>query len=145
MKFLRHFAFCFFAVFAIGYSSSLLAQEPLPAGPPAASSGIYAFPLYTLNVAPVPGATKQIVGVSGQQTYYYWAVANYPIGSVVSPLGRTSITPNTLSSSNYVVISPFSYPPSATVDILRTTTDLAPAHGCLQLRRGHGIDCRGGS
>lgn len=107
------------------------AQEPLPPISPAEGTNLIVQPIYTLNVAPVKGANKQVVGVAGQKTYYYWAVANYPIGSVVSPLGVIRIAPNTLSGSNYVQISPFGYPAGVTsVDFLRTTTDLAPTGAC---------------
>jgi hypothetical protein len=92
---------------------------------------IVTFPVFTLNAAPVPGASIQVSGVSGQQTYYYWAVANFQVGSVLSSLGGISNAPNTLSGSNYVVISPWIYPAQVqTVDILRTTSSLAPTRAC---------------
>jgi hypothetical protein len=92
---------------------------------------IITFPVFTLNTAPVPGASIQVSGVSGQQTYYYWAVANFQVGSVLSSLGGVSNAPNTLSGSNYVIISPWIYPASVlSVDILRTTSSLAPSGAC---------------
>jgi hypothetical protein len=89
------------------------------------------FAVYTLNAAPVPGATLAIVGVPGQTTYCYHAIANFPIGSVYSFLGCVTNAPNTLSGSNYVQVTPWTYPPSVTnVDILRTTSILAPTGAC---------------
>jgi hypothetical protein len=92
---------------------------------------ILTMPVYTLNVAPVRGANRQIVGVTGQTHYFYWAVANYQVGSIVSRLGGVDTANATLSSSNYVLISPYNYPAGVTgVDILRTTTDQAPSGAC---------------
>jgi hypothetical protein len=89
------------------------------------------FPIYTLNVAPVPGANLQIHGASGQAYYCYWAVAHYQIGNVLSGLGCITNAPNTLSSSNYVQVLPFAYPPiSLNIDILRTASFLAPSGAC---------------
>jgi hypothetical protein len=111
--------------------ASLLASAQNPITAPQITSSRIGFPVYTLNAAPVPGATVAVVGVSGQQTYYYWASANYPIGSVISYLGSVSNAPNTLSSSNYISIIPWVYPSSITsVDILRTTSLLAPTGAC---------------
>src|ERR1700676_2736099 len=78
---------------------------------PPITTGIATFPVFTLNAAPVSGASLQVVGASGQQNYCYWAVANYPIGAVESSLGCIPNAPNTLSGGNYVSISPYDYPP----------------------------------
>ena len=89
------------------------------------------FPVFTLNAAPVPGATISLVGNPGPATWYYWAVANYPVGSVISYVGSISNAPNVLSSGNYVSITPWSYPLSVTsIDILATTTPTQPAGAC---------------
>jgi len=125
MKSLRLFALVAF------FASVAWAQDPLPAVSPQTAASITAWPIYTLNIAPVKGANKQVIGVAGQTTYYYWAVANFPIGSVLSPLGKITTAPNTLSSGNYVQISPFGYPAGVTsVDFLRTTIDQAPTGAC---------------
>ena len=125
MKTLKHFALA--ALIAV----SAWAQEPFPPTSPAAATSIQAFPIYTLNVAPVRGATRQVIGVPGQTTYFYWAVTNYAVGSAVSRLGGIFAANATLSGSNYVLISPFGYPAgSSSVDILRTTTDQAPTGVC---------------
>lgn len=89
------------------------------------------FPVFTLNPAPVSGASIDIVGAPGQATWYFWASANYQLGSVVSSLGSISNAPNTLTSGNYVSIIPDSYPAGVlTVDILATTGPLAPVGAC---------------
>ena len=71
--------------------------------------------------AGVTSVTAQIVGNAGNNSYYYWVVANFPIGqSQVSPSAQLINAPN-LSGSNYVTI--LWNPVGATsYDILRTTT-----------------------
>lgn len=89
------------------------------------------FPIFTLNAVPIPGASLQVVGAPGQATWCYWGVANFQIGSVLSPLGCVSNAANTLTSSNYVSVIPFQYPASVlTVDILATPTNQAPTGVC---------------
>ena len=89
------------------------------------------FPVFSLNPAPVPGASIALVGQPGQATWYFWASANYQLGSVVSYLGSVSNAPNTLSGSNYISIIPTAYPAGVlTVDILATTGPLAPVGAC---------------
>ena len=105
-------------------------QNPNSQGAPV-SSTIFALPVTTLNAVPVSGANLQLVGAHGQTGYCYWAVANFQVGALMSSLGCVSNAANTLSSSNYVAIYPFSYPPGATVDILRTgNTFTAPSGAC---------------
>jgi len=85
------------------------------------------FPIFGLNAAPVSGASIAIVGAPGQATWCYWAVANYQIGSVVSALGCVSNAANTLSSSNYVSIIPYSYPGGvSSIDILASQLYVQP-------------------
>ena len=106
-----------------------IAQNPITA--PSGTFGAVTFPVYTLNAVPVPGATLQVVGQPGTATWCYWAVANFQIGSVLSPLGCVQNAANTLSVSNYVAITPWSYPLSSTsVDILATTGFSAPTGAC---------------
>ena len=89
------------------------------------------FPVFTLNPAPVPGASIATVGASGQAMWYFWASANYQLGSVVSYLGSVSNAPNTLSGGNYISIIPTAYPAGVlNVDILATTGPLAPVGAC---------------
>ena len=89
------------------------------------------FPVFSLNPAPVPGASIALVGQPGQAMWYFWASANYQLGSVVSYLGSVSNAPNTLSGSNYISIIPTAYPAGLlNVDILATTGPLAPVGAC---------------
>jgi hypothetical protein len=98
---------------------------------PPVSTSVVTFPVFTLNASPVPGGTINVVGVTGQAAYYYWAVANYPIGSVLSSLGSVANAANTLSGSNYDAVYPNAYPAGVTtVDILRTTTNTPPSGAC---------------
>jgi hypothetical protein len=132
MKLLR--ATQLFLLFTTLFVAFAPAQTPnFPSGAQQISHSLMAFPVYTLNAAPVPGASLQVVGASGQASYCYWAVANYNIGSVLSGLGCVNNSANTLSVSNYNAITPWVYPGSVnSVDILRTTgpVALAPSGAC---------------
>lgn len=98
---------------------------------PDLSANSTTFDVFGLNPVPVPGASLTVVGQTGNATWYFWASANFQLGSVVSPLGSVSNAANTLSVSNYVQIIPYSYPAGAsTVDILATTTPVAPTGAC---------------
>ena len=105
------------------------AQNP-PAAPQLLSSRV-GFPVYGINAVPITGAVIQVVGNPGRQTIYYWAVANYPAGSVISAIGSVTNAPNTLTSGNYVAIYP-NYPATTgvTVDILKTATPAMPIGAC---------------
>lgn len=119
-----------FASYLLAFASLAWGQGPVPAGRSPILDNI-TFPIFTLNAVPVPGASLQVVGAPGQATWCYWAVANFQIGSVLSPLGCVPNAANTLTSSNYVSIIPFSYPGSVlTVDILATATNQAPTGAC---------------
>jgi hypothetical protein len=112
------------------FASVVWAQGPVQVGSNPTVDNI-TFPIFTLNAVPIPGASLQVVGAPGQAIWCYWAVANFQIGSVLSPLGCVSNAANTLTSSNYVSIIPFSYPGSVlTVDILATATNQAPTGAC---------------
>ena len=84
----------------------MFARPPRPSRPGEQSNGgdksynSVSFPVFTLNAAPVSGGTIALVGNPGPATWYYWAVANYPVGSVISYLGSISNAPNVLSSGN---------------------------------------------
>ena len=115
--------------FALMACACALGQSPTTADNPTLNS--VTFPVYTLNAAPVPGATIRVVGQAGQATWYFWASANFQLGSIVSAIGSITNAPNTLTSSNYVSIIPNSYPAGVlTVDILATTKPLAPSGVC---------------
>jgi hypothetical protein len=132
MKILRSFAVLI--VLLLPLRCLLRAQTgiPFPNTTPSAATRIEAFPIYTLNTAPVTGATLTVVGQAGQQTYCYWAVTNYQVGSVTSNLGCVQNGPNTLTSGNYVQIAPYSYPAGTTgVDILQNSSPTnAPSGAC---------------
>ncbi len=88
-------------------------------------------PVYTLNPAPIAFANVTVVGNGGTSTYYYWLVANYPLGSL-APSGPFSIqtAAGSLSASNYVQIS-FTNPLGVTsVDVLRTLSPTIPVGAC---------------
>lgn len=84
-----------------------------------------------LLTAPAPNATKscgtEAVGQPGIRTYYYWVIANYPIGSSVSIPFLIRNAPDPLNASNYVVISWESVPNVTSYDLLRTDTSEFPA------------------
>ena len=121
----------FWLVILVFCAALAAAQEPFPTGDPYVSHQLVAFPVYTLNAAPVPGATLQTVGPTGQNNYCYWAVANYQAGSVLSSLGCIPNSNGTLSVSHYNQVLPWMYPPGITnVDILRTSANQAPAGTC---------------
>src|SRR5271154_4975369 len=80
---------------------------------------------------PVSTANVAVIGNPGQQTYYYWIVANYLVGST-SPSGPflAANAPSTLSGTNYDTITP-NYPANiVSVDLLRTTSPFAPTGAC---------------
>jgi hypothetical protein len=122
-------------------ATSLLAQTPLPPVSPSSATQIEAFPVYGLNPAPVAGASLTVVGQSGPATYCYWAVTNYQVGSIgPTALGCIQNGPNTLSSSNYVKIAPFSYPAGTTgLDILENKTPLIPPNGACNCAVATGV------
>jgi hypothetical protein len=79
----------------------------------------------------VTAANVAVIGNPGPQTYYYWIVANYLVGST-SPSGPflAANAPTTLSGSNSVSITP-NYPAGlSSVDLLRTTSPVAPTGNC---------------
>ena len=92
------------------------------------------FPVFSLNPAPVAGASISIVGASGQATWYFWASANYQLGSVISPIGSVVNAPNTLTSGNYISIIPDSYP-AGVLHARHSGDDWSAGSGrCVQLR-----------
>lgn len=107
-------------------ASALVAQS----NPPLTTTQL-SLPVYTLNVAPATQANTAIVGNPGPRTIYYWMVTNFTIGPS-SPVGPFAVTtaPNTLSGSNYVMVTPI-YPAGiASIDLLKTSTSTPPNGGC---------------
>ena len=76
-----------------------------------------------------------LAGDPGPQTYFYWLVANYPLGPLAPVLvGSLSDAPSVLSSANYNQIVP-TYPTGVTsLDLLRTTWEQL-IHGRVRVRR----------
>ena len=87
----------------------------------------------TFQAPPPPSVTSislSVVGDSGPGTYYYWVVANYPIGSAFpsSPAQITHAPP--LSASNYVRVNWGGMPGATTYAVLRTDTNSFPSGTC---------------
>jgi hypothetical protein len=103
------------------------AQQPAPP----ISTSTLSLPVLT-QLAPVNTAQISLVGNPGPVTYYYWVVVNYEVGSTAPVfVGSFATAPNTLSSSNYLVISP-NYPstPYTSIDLLRRTDLSTPTGAC---------------
>lgn len=79
----------------------------------------------------VSSGAATVIGNPGPQTYYYWVVANYLVGSS-SPAGPFVATgvPNTLSASNYVSVQWSPATSAVSYDVLRTATPAAPSGAC---------------
>lgn len=107
-------------------ASLTFAQSPTP---PITTSQV-TLPVST-TLAPVSSVNISLQGNPGPQTYYYWVVTNYTLGSS-SPVGPFVAlnAPNTLSSSNYVALAP-TYPGTqSSIDVLRTITPVSPTGAC---------------
>lgn len=77
---------------------------------------------------PVLGVSAQIVGASGLQTFYYWFVANYPIGaSAISAPLLVRSAPDILSATNYVIVTGQPVIGATSYDLLRTSSPLLPS------------------
>src|SRR5215813_9593477 len=80
--------------------------------------------------APAPNPTKscgtQTVGRPGMRTYYYWVIANYPIGSSVSAPFPIRNAPDLLTAANHVKISWTPVPNVIHYDLLRTEVSEFP-------------------
>lgn len=76
--------------------------------------------------APVPPAVDQInvttVGPLGNSTYYYYVVANYPIGKIISNSKIIRNAPDTYTNTNYIQISWNGVPGATSYDIIRSKT-----------------------
>ncbi len=84
-----------------------------------------------LSPAPVNGLGSGVVGTAGTATACYWVVVNYVGGGVMSAAPTCPVNiPNTLSGSNYVLLT---WQPvggtSITYDVLKTTTNTPPLPG----------------
>jgi prepilin-type processing-associated H-X9-DG protein len=64
----------------------------------------------------------------GLATYYYWVVANYPIGKVITATSTPAYrAPQAFSSSSFVNVGWSLQTGATTYDVLRTTTSSLPA------------------
>src|SRR5215469_6308559 len=80
--------------------------------------------------APAPDAvataTVQTMGPAGPATRYYWIVANFPIGVVVSNPFTSWSAPSSLTATNYVQLVWTPVVGATSYDILRTDTPELP-------------------
>jgi len=78
----------------------------------------------------VTQASISVVGTPGNNTYYYWIVARYPVGTTF-PGGPFPVfnAPNTLGVSNYVRVNWNTISGVTNYDVLRTTTPSIPSSG----------------
>ena len=92
----------------------------------------------SLNIgAPIPpsvtNGSSTIIGSPGITQYYYWVVANFPIGSTNGTPIFVSNVPNTLTGGNYVRVSWNGLTGATSYDILRSVSATFPGTctGCL--------------
>lgn len=80
---------------------------------------------------PVQNFGAQVVGKGGSANYYYWIVASYPIGKVMTNYPAwVNNAPDVLAVGNAVRIFWSPVPGATSYDILRTTSSSMPAAGC---------------
>lgn len=94
------------------------------------------YPLFAQAPTPINGGNATVVGNLGNQQYFYYIVARYPIGNAVhSPAFLASNAPATLTNTNFVRISWNAIINATGYDVLRltgTTGGTFPASGtCL--------------
>lgn len=77
--------------------------------------------------APVVSANAQTIGNRGSRVFFYWVVANFPVGKSV-PYGPAQVTgaADTLTGANYVRVVWSPVTGATTYDVLRTTTAILP-------------------
>ena len=88
-------------------------------------------PINLGNFPSIIQVSTQLVGNPGPQTVYYWIIVNTTFGQS-SPYGAylQPNVPNTLSSSNYVKITPI-YPTGiVSLDVLKTSSPTPPSAAC---------------
>jgi len=113
-------------MFLLLASSSLFPQQT----PPPVTTPQVIMPLIN-SPAPAPAPSFSISGNPGNQTIFYWVVANYTVGAS-SPAGPFIVTraPGILSGSNFINIFP-TYPIGAiSVDVLKTLSSIPPTGAC---------------
>lgn len=77
--------------------------------------------------APVVSANAQTVGNRGSRVFFYWVVANFPVGKSV-PYGPAQVSnvADTLTGGNYVRVVWSPVTGATSYDVLRTTTAVLP-------------------
>ena len=72
-----------------------------------------------------------LIGNPGPNAACYWLVSHFTLGEgIPQPIGCLNALPNSLSASNYVVITPL-YPTGVlNLDVLKTPTSTAPSGAC---------------
>ena len=72
--------------------------------------------------------SAQLTGTAGSQQYYYWVVANYPIGDAF-PGGPLLVrdVPDTLNGVNFLTLRWSGVSGATSYDLLRTTTATFPS------------------
>lgn len=77
--------------------------------------------------APVISANAQTVGNRGSRVFFYWVVANFPVGKSV-PYGPAQVSnvADTLTGGNYVRVVWSPVTGATSYDVLRTTTAVLP-------------------
>lgn len=77
---------------------------------------------------PAPTNVSATVVGAGQRIYYYWIVANYPIGKVITPNSTQVFNgPNSFDVSHHVLIGWTAQTGATSYDILRTNTATLPS------------------
>jgi len=77
--------------------------------------------------APVVSANAQTIGNRGSRVFFYWIVANFPVGKSV-PYGPAQVSnvADTLTGGNYVRVVWSPVTGATSYDVLRTTTAVLP-------------------
>ena len=88
------------------------------------------FPLNSSDT-PATQANLVLIGNPGPNAACYWLVSHFTLGEgIPQPIGCLNALPNSLSASNYVVITPL-YPAGVlNLDVLKTPTSTAPSGAC---------------
>jgi hypothetical protein len=121
---MKHKSLLFFSVFL---ASLCWGQNPSPS----VTTRQLNLPIFETNITPATQANLSVSGNPGPQTIYYWMVTNFTLGSG-TPIGPFILNnaPNTLSSGNYVIVTPVFPAGIVSIDLLKTSTATAPSGAC---------------
>ena len=97
--------------------------------PPNITTKQITLPISASPVAPTQGSAT-VLGNPGPATYYFWVVANFPVGNA-SPAGPfiAQNAPNTISASDTIFVS-WNPTGAASYDLLLTNSATPPAGAC---------------